>query len=57
MTVYVADAHAHGQRLASVVKMATLLEEYISVICKSIARQRPQYTLPTLEQRGYATHF
>jgi hypothetical protein len=27
MTVYVADAHAHVQRLVSVVKMATMLEE------------------------------
>jgi hypothetical protein len=28
MTVYVADAHAHVQTLVSVVKMATVLEEY-----------------------------
>jgi hypothetical protein len=28
MTVYVADAHAHVLRLVSVVKMATVLEEY-----------------------------
>jgi hypothetical protein len=28
MTVYVTDAHAHVHRLVSVVKMATLLEEY-----------------------------
>jgi hypothetical protein len=28
MTVSVADAHAHVQRLVSVVKMATVLEEY-----------------------------
>jgi hypothetical protein len=28
MTVYVADAHAHVQRLVSVVKMGTVLEEY-----------------------------
>jgi hypothetical protein len=27
MTVYVADAHAHVQRLVSVFKMATVLEE------------------------------
>jgi hypothetical protein len=27
MTVYVADTHAHVQRLISVVKMATVLEE------------------------------
>jgi hypothetical protein len=27
-TVQVADVHAHVQRLASVVKMATVLEEY-----------------------------
>jgi hypothetical protein len=27
-TVYVADAHAHVQRLVSVVKMATVLQEY-----------------------------
>jgi hypothetical protein len=27
MTVYIADAHAHVQRLVSVVKMATMLEE------------------------------
>jgi hypothetical protein len=27
MAVYVADEHAHGQRLISVVKMVTLLEE------------------------------
>jgi hypothetical protein len=30
MTVYVADAHARVQRLVSVVKMATVLEEYIT---------------------------
>jgi hypothetical protein len=28
MTVYVADAHAHVQRLVLVVKMTTVLEEY-----------------------------
>jgi hypothetical protein len=28
MNVYVADGHAHGQQLVSVVKMATMLEEY-----------------------------
>jgi hypothetical protein len=28
MTAEVADAHAHVQRLVSVVKMATVLEEY-----------------------------
>jgi hypothetical protein len=28
MTVYVADVHAHVQRLVSVVKMSTVLEEY-----------------------------
>jgi hypothetical protein len=28
MTVYLADAHAHVQRLLSVVNMATVLEEY-----------------------------
>jgi hypothetical protein len=28
MAIYVADAHAHVQRLVSVVKMATVLEEY-----------------------------
>jgi hypothetical protein len=28
MSVEVADAHAHVQRLVSVVKMATVLEEY-----------------------------
>jgi hypothetical protein len=28
MTVLVADAHAHVQSLVSVVKMATVLEEY-----------------------------
>jgi hypothetical protein len=28
MTVYVADAHAHVQRLVSIVKMATVLQEY-----------------------------
>jgi hypothetical protein len=38
MTVYVADAHAHVQRLVSVVKMATVLEECTieeqrSVVC------------------------
>jgi hypothetical protein len=27
MTVYVAEAHAHVQRLVSVVKMVTMLEE------------------------------
>jgi hypothetical protein len=38
MSVYVADAHAHVQRLISVVKMATMLqdfttEEQLSVLC------------------------
>jgi hypothetical protein len=28
MTVYVADAHAHVQRLVSAAKMATVLEEF-----------------------------
>jgi hypothetical protein len=28
MTVYVADAHAHVQRLVSVVKKDTVLDEY-----------------------------
>jgi hypothetical protein len=28
ITVYVADVHAHVQRLVLVVKMATMLEEY-----------------------------
>jgi hypothetical protein len=28
MTVYAADAHAHIQRLVSVVKMATVFDEY-----------------------------
>jgi hypothetical protein len=28
MTVYIADAHAYVQRLVSVIKMATVLEEY-----------------------------
>jgi hypothetical protein len=28
MTVQVADAHAHVQRLVSVVKMTTVLEDY-----------------------------
>jgi hypothetical protein len=28
MTAYAADAHAHGQTLVSVVKMATVFEEY-----------------------------
>jgi hypothetical protein len=30
MTVYVADAHAHVQRLVSVLKMATVLEECVT---------------------------
>jgi hypothetical protein len=30
MTVWVAEAHAHVLRLISVVKMATVLEEYIT---------------------------
>jgi hypothetical protein len=28
MTVYVSDAHAHVQRLVSVIKIATVLEEF-----------------------------
>jgi hypothetical protein len=32
MTVYVADAHTHVQRLVSVVKMATVLEVCTTVI-------------------------
>jgi hypothetical protein len=30
MIVYVADVHAHIQRLVSVVKMVTMLEKYIT---------------------------
>jgi hypothetical protein len=36
MTVYVADVHAHVQRLVSVVKLATVLEEYITEEQRSV---------------------
>jgi Tat protein secretion system quality control protein TatD with DNase activity len=36
MTVYVADAHANVQRLVSVVKMATVLEEFTTEEQRSI---------------------
>jgi hypothetical protein len=36
MTVFVADAHAHVQRLVSVVKMATVLEKYTTEEQRSI---------------------
>jgi hypothetical protein len=38
MTVYVADAHAHVQRLISVVKMATMLEKYTTEKQSSVLR-------------------
>jgi hypothetical protein len=38
MTVYVAEAHVHVQRLVSVVKMVTLLEECITEEQRSIVR-------------------
>jgi hypothetical protein len=38
MTVYVADAHVHVQRLVSLVKMATLLEEYTTEEQRSVVR-------------------
>jgi hypothetical protein len=38
MTVWVADAHAHVQRLISVVKMAIVLEEYTTEEHSSIVR-------------------
>jgi hypothetical protein len=45
MTRQVADAHAHGQRRVSVVKMTTVLEEYTteehrSVVGKMTQRKR-----------------
>jgi hypothetical protein len=38
MTVYVADAHAHVQRLVSVVEMATVLVEYTTEEQRSVVR-------------------
>jgi hypothetical protein len=32
MTVYVADVHAHVQKLVSVVKMATVLQDYTTEV-------------------------
>jgi hypothetical protein len=37
-TVYVTDAHAHVQRLVSVVKMSTVLKEYITEEQRSVVR-------------------
>jgi hypothetical protein len=36
MTVWVSDAHVHVQRLVSVVKMATVLEECTTVEQRSV---------------------
>jgi hypothetical protein len=36
MTIKVADAHAHVQRLVSVVKMATIFEEYTTEEQRSV---------------------
>jgi hypothetical protein len=36
MTVKAADAHVHVQRLVSIVKMATLIEEYTTEDRRSI---------------------
>jgi hypothetical protein len=38
MTVYVAEAHAHVQRLVLVVKMAIVLEEYTTEEQRSVVR-------------------
>jgi hypothetical protein len=38
MTVWVADAHAHVQRLVLVVKMATVLAEYTTEEERSVVR-------------------
>jgi hypothetical protein len=38
MTVYVVDAHAHIQRLVSVVNMATMLEKFTSREQHSLVR-------------------
>jgi hypothetical protein len=38
MTVYVADTHAHVQKLVLVVKMAKVLEEYITEEQRSAVR-------------------
>jgi hypothetical protein len=38
MTVKVADAHAHVQRLVSVVKMETMQEEYTTEEQRSVVR-------------------
>jgi hypothetical protein len=38
MTVKVADAYAHIQKLVSVVKMATLLEDFITEEQRSVVR-------------------
>jgi hypothetical protein len=38
MTVFVADAHTHVQTLVSVVKIATVLEEYTTKEQRSVVR-------------------
>jgi hypothetical protein len=38
MKIYVEDAHAHVQRLVSVVKMATVLEEFTTEEQRSVLR-------------------
>jgi hypothetical protein len=38
MTVYVADVHAHVQRLVTLVKMATMLEVYTTEEQRSVVR-------------------
>jgi hypothetical protein len=38
MTVWVADAHAHVQRLVSIVKMVTVLEKYATEEQRSVVR-------------------
>jgi hypothetical protein len=38
LTVYVAEAHAHVQRLISVIKMATVLEDFTTEEQRSVVR-------------------
>jgi hypothetical protein len=38
MTVQVSDAHAHVQRLHSLDKLATVLEDYITKVKRSVVR-------------------
>jgi hypothetical protein len=57
MTVYVADAHAHVQRLVSVVKMATVLEEYLTEEQRSVVFFISKYFLFTVGSEYRAKRF